>query len=45
MAEFWESNFIEKQEMWGFEPATSAVLTKDFFVAKGVKNILIPGIG
>lgn len=43
--EFWESNFIEKQEMWGFEPSNSAVLTKDFFVEKSVKNILIPGIG
>lgn len=43
--EFWESSFIEKQEMWGFEPSHSAVLTKDFFVQKAVKNILIPGIG
>lgn len=43
--EFWESNFIEKQEMWGFEPSNSAVVTKDFFVGKSVKNILIPGIG
>jgi hypothetical protein len=43
--EFWESSFVEKQEMWGFEPAKSAVLAKDFFVKKSVKNILIPGIG
>ena len=43
--EFWESAFGEKQEMWGFEPAKSAVLTKDFFVQKSVQNILIPGIG
>lgn len=43
--EFWEKNFTEKQEMWGFEPAKSAVLTKDFFVREGVKNVLIPGIG
>jgi 2-polyprenyl-3-methyl-5-hydroxy-6-metoxy-1,4-benzoquinol methylase len=43
--EFWESAFGEKQEMWGLEPSKSAVLTKDFFVEKGVKNILIPGIG
>lgn len=45
MPEFWETNFIEKQAMWGFEPAHSAVLTKDFFIEKSVKNILIPGIG
>lgn len=43
--EFWEANFIEKKEMWGFEPSLSAELTKDFFVEKSVKNILIPGIG
>jgi len=43
--EFWETNFIEKQEMWGFEPSKSAVLAKDFFAAHSIKNVLIPGIG
>ena len=43
--EFWEAAFIEKREMWGFEPSRSALLTKNFFVEKGLKNILIPGIG
>lgn len=43
--EFWESAFEEKQEMWGLNPSLSAVLTKDFFVLKSLKNILIPGIG
>lgn len=43
--EFWETAFSEKQEMWGFEPAASAVLAKDFFVGEAVKNVLIPGIG
>lgn len=43
--EFWESAFNEKQEMWGFEPSKSAVLTKDLFVQQSIKNILIPGIG
>lgn len=45
MTEFWEAAFIEKQEMWGFEPAASAVAAKDLFLEKGVKNVLIPGIG
>ncbi|WP_299212587.1 class I SAM-dependent methyltransferase [uncultured Aquimarina sp.] len=45
MTEFWEENFIDKQEMWGFEPSKSAILTKDFFLKNSVKNILIPGIG
>lgn len=43
--EFWETSFIEKQEMWGFEPALCAVLTKDFFMQQGLRNILVPGIG
>jgi SAM-dependent methyltransferase len=45
MTEFWELSFIENQMMWGFEPADSAILTKDFFLEKNVKDILIPGIG
>src|SRR5690606_33193788 len=43
--EIWEKHFFKNQEMWGFEPSNSAVVTKDFFVEKGVKNMLIPGIG
>lgn len=43
--EFWETAFNEKQEMWGFEAAKSAVLTKDLFVRQSVKHVLIPGIG
>lgn len=45
MTEFWESSFIKNQMMWGFEPSDSAILTKDFFIEKNVKDILIPGIG
>jgi SAM-dependent methyltransferase len=45
MAEFWESSFIEKQMMWGLEPADSAILANDFFLEKKVKDILLPGIG
>ena len=45
LPEFWEKSFTEKQEMWGFAPAKSAVITSDFFLEKAVKNILIPGIG
>ena len=45
MTEFWESSFIQNQMMWGFEPSDSAILTKDFFLEKNVKDLLIPGIG
>lgn len=45
MAEFWEENFIDKQEMWGLEPAKSAVLAKDIFANESITDVLIPGIG
>lgn len=45
MTEFWEVSFRENQTMWGFEPSNSAIITKDFFKEKKIKNILIPGIG
>ena len=45
MTEIWESSFIKNQLMWGLEPSDSAILTKDFFLEKKVKDILIPGIG
>lgn len=45
MTEIWESSFAENQMMWGFDPSDSAIQTKDFFLEKGVKDILIPGVG
>lgn len=45
MAEFWETNFSEKREMWGLEPANSALITKDLFLEKSIKKVLVPGIG
>ena len=45
MTEFWEAAFIEKQEMWGFEPAASAIAANELFLANGFKKVLIPGIG
>ncbi|UOB18157.1 class I SAM-dependent methyltransferase [Abyssalbus ytuae] len=45
MAEFWESNFKDKQAMWGFEPAGAAVNTLQLFQKKGLNKILIPGFG
>ncbi|MBV7533814.1 bifunctional 2-polyprenyl-6-hydroxyphenol methylase/3-demethylubiquinol 3-O-methyltransferase UbiG [Chitinophaga sp. sic0106] len=43
--EFWEAAFSQKQEMWGFTPAHSAMVTKDYFIQNNVKSVLIPGIG
>jgi SAM-dependent methyltransferase len=43
--EFWEATFAEKREMWGLEPAVSALRVRDIFVQEKVRNILMPGIG
>lgn len=45
MIEFWESSFRDKQEMWGFEPADSAITTLGLFKKYGLNRILIPGYG
>ena len=45
MADIWEKQFAEKQLMWGLEPTRSAVFAKDYFVNKGVRDVLIPGVG
>ncbi len=45
MAEFWERSFQEKQMMWGEGPTLSALFAREFFVERGVKNVLVPGIG
>lgn len=45
MTEFWEATFVEKQTLWGFEPAESAITANDFFVKEKAREVLIPGIG
>jgi SAM-dependent methyltransferase len=45
MTEFWESSFRDKQEMWGLNPADSAIETLALFKKYGFHNILIPGFG
>lgn len=45
MAEFWEKAFNEKREMWGFDPAKSAIIADAVFTENKVKNVLIPGVG
>jgi len=45
MSEFWENSFVAHNTMWGFEPANSAIITKDFFLEQGIKDVLVPGIG
>lgn len=45
MTEFWESSFRDKQEMWGWEPADSAIRALELFKKYGLNKILIPGFG
>jgi SAM-dependent methyltransferase len=45
MTEFWEKNFKDKQEMWGWEPADSVIRTFELFIKHEIKNILVPGFG
>lgn len=45
MTEFWEANFRDKREMWGWEPADSAVATVVLFKKHHLNKILIPGFG
>ncbi len=45
MTEFWETSFSDKQEMWGWEPADSAMDAIELFKKYGLNKILIPGFG
>lgn len=45
MTEFWESNFRDKQEMWGLDAADSATTALTLFKEKGLHKILVPGFG
>lgn len=45
MTEFWETSFRDKQEMWGWEPADSAMDAIELFKKYGLNKILIPGFG
>lgn len=45
MSEFWETNFRDKQEMWGWEPADSSFDALALFEKHGLHKILIPGFG
>ncbi len=45
MAEFWETNFKEKQEMWGSEPADATFQALELLEKAGLRKILIPGFG
>ncbi|MGC4045610.1 MAG: class I SAM-dependent methyltransferase [Armatimonas sp.] len=45
MADLWEPTFAKNQLMWGLAPTNSALLVAEQFASRGVKNVLIPGIG
>lgn len=45
MSEFWDNMFQKIGTAWQFEPADSAIFTRDIFVENGFSKILIPGVG
>lgn len=45
MIEFWEEAFKSKQEMWGLQPAITAISSANEFAKTGFQKVLIPGIG
>jgi SAM-dependent methyltransferase len=45
MTELWEKTFAEHKLTWGVEPTRSAVFATEYFVRKGVRDVLIPGVG
>ncbi len=45
MKEFWESNFQDKQMMWGLHPADVSLEAKVLFQKNNIRKILIPGFG
>lgn len=44
MNEFWEDKFQEIGLLWTFEPADSAIFSRDLFVKNGFRKIMIPGV-
>lgn len=45
MTELWESLFAARGVMWGEAPTRSALFARDHFVARGARDLLIPGVG
>ena len=45
MKEFWESNFQDKQMMWGLQPVNATLEAKALFQKNNINKILIPGFG
>ena len=45
MSRFWDEKYKSIGLLWTFEPADSAVRTRDLFAKNNFKKILIPGVG
>jgi len=43
--DFWQRLFLGKTDIWGMEPADTAIHAAELFRASGFKNILLPGCG
>lgn len=45
MSDVWEGVFQERQRMWGGASTRSSSIAADDFARRGVRDVLIPGIG
>lgn len=45
MSEIWERAFVHRQMIWGREPTRSASIAAEDFARRGVRDVLIPGVG
>jgi SAM-dependent methyltransferase len=45
MSNFWEEKYQSIGTNWQFEPADSAIFSRDLFAQNGFQKILIPGVG
>lgn len=43
--DFWNTQFSQSKLIWGGDPSDSAILSASLFKQKGLRKILIPGIG
>src|SRR5674476_358715 len=45
MSRFWDEKYKSIGLLWTFEPADSAVRTRDLFAENDIRKVLIPGVG
>jgi len=42
---YWEKTYKEEGTLWSFESCDSAIISADYFHEKGIKKMLVLGVG